>query len=221
MPIITVPGARPTKRPTQCQKPRGWLGRFVLSSMNRRHSKVTDWGLREVAVGASDVILDVGCGGGRTLAKLAASAPAGRLHGIDHSGASVETARKVNRDAIARGHIAIDEGSVQALPFADRTFDLVTAIETHFWWHDIAGGMREVFRVLKPGGRVVIVAEFYNGGKYAKYADRLSRFTSMAVLDVAQHEAMLSGSGFSEIAVREDPARGWISVTGVKPASRS
>jgi 2-polyprenyl-3-methyl-5-hydroxy-6-metoxy-1,4-benzoquinol methylase len=38
--------------------------------MNRRHSRVTDWGLQQVAIREHDTILDVGCGGGRTVAKL-------------------------------------------------------------------------------------------------------------------------------------------------------
>jgi methyltransferase family protein len=41
------------------------------------------------------------------------------------------------------GCVIIQEASVSALPFADNTFDLVTAIETHFWWENLSGGMRE------------------------------------------------------------------------------
>jgi ubiquinone/menaquinone biosynthesis C-methylase UbiE len=47
-----------------------------------------------------------------------------------------------------------------ALPFADGTFDLVTAIESHFWWPELPQAAREVLRVLKGGGRFAIVAEF-------------------------------------------------------------
>jgi hypothetical protein len=64
--------ANGSARVTQCPKPTGWLGRLVLRNMNSRHSKVTDWGLSHVAVGEHDTVLDVGCGGGRTVSKLAA-----------------------------------------------------------------------------------------------------------------------------------------------------
>jgi ubiquinone/menaquinone biosynthesis C-methylase UbiE len=73
----------------QCQKPTGWLGRFVLWNMNSRHSKVTDCGLSNIEVQRQDVILDVGCGGGRTVSKLAAMASEGRVYGIDFSRTSV------------------------------------------------------------------------------------------------------------------------------------
>jgi SAM-dependent methyltransferase len=217
VPIITIPGARPNKSPSQCQRPSGWIGRIVLWSMNRRHSKLTDWGLGHLAIRADDAVLDVGCGGGRTVAKLAALARSGSVHGIDYAPASIAAARKMNRTLVEVGRVGLQEASASALPFADDTFDLVTAIETHFWWQDLTGGMREAFRVLKPGGCMAVIAEFYNGGKHAKYADRLARWTTMAILDADQHKRMFTEAGFAEVAIDEDAARGWICVIGTKP----
>lgn len=208
-----------SERRSQCQEPRGILGRFTLWTMNRRHSGVTDWGLGHVAIGERDAILDAGCGGGRTVAKLAAQARAGSVTGVDISAASVAMARRVNADAIAAGRVSIEQASVDALPFAPNTFDLVTAVETHFWWPDLAAGMREVFRVTKPGGRALVIAEFYNGGKWAKYVDRLSRYTTMAMLDVEQHRAMLAQAGFVDVTIDEELRKGWISALGTKPAA--
>lgn len=63
----------------QCRKPSGWLGRFLLWKMNRQHSQLTDWGLTHIPIGQNDTILDVGCGGGRTVSKLAAAATQARF----------------------------------------------------------------------------------------------------------------------------------------------
>jgi len=61
--------------------------------------------------------------------------------------------------------VEIREGSVSQLPFSEDVFDLVTAVETHFWWPDLPADMREVLRVLKPGGTLIIIAEVYKGAK--------------------------------------------------------
>ena len=151
------------------------------------------------------------------MAKLAPAASRGVVHGVDYSEASVTEARRTNRKLIDAGRVQIQEASASALPFPDNTFDLVTAVETHFWWQDLGGGMREAYRVLKPGGQMAVIAEFYNGGRHAKYAERLAQYTTMAILDVDQHRAMLVDAGFAEVQVDEELKRGWICVLGRKP----
>ncbi len=77
----------------QCGKPTGRLGRFMVWTFNVHHSKLTDWGLKHVAIEQHYTILDVGCGGGRTVHKLAGIATEGKVYGIDHSEESVSTSR--------------------------------------------------------------------------------------------------------------------------------
>src|SRR5690242_10690637 len=135
--------------------------------MNARHGRVTDWGLGHVQIGKAFTILDVGCGGGRTIQKLAAAASAGKVSGIDYSAASVAQARRTNREEIAQGRVDVQQGSVSRLPFPDATFDLVTAVETHYYWPYLADDLREVRRVLKPGGTLVVIAETYQGSTFS------------------------------------------------------
>ena len=77
----------------QVRKPGGWVGRVVAKAMGMSHSAMTDWGLQHLAVAKNASVLDVGCGGGRTVGKLAALAPEGRVVGLD-SAASVAVARE-------------------------------------------------------------------------------------------------------------------------------
>ena len=209
------------KRTTQCQKPTGWLGRFVVRNMNSRHSKVTDWGLSNVAVRPQDVILDVGCGGGRTIHKLAAVATDGKVFGLDFADASLAVARKLNARQIEQGRVEIHEGSVLNLPFQADTFDLVTAVETHFWWTDLPAGILEIRRVLKPGGTLLIIAEIYKGAqaKMTRLVEKYAPRTGIKVLSPDEHRALFSNGGYSDVQINTEPHKGWICAKGKKPAS--
>jgi hypothetical protein len=64
------------------------------------------------------------------------------------------------------GRVQILQGSVATLPFPDCTFDLVTAVETPYYWPDLPANVREILRVLKPGGTFALIAETYRGGRF-------------------------------------------------------
>ena len=66
----------------QCRKPTRWAGKPYLWLMNISHSGLTDWGLQHVVI-EKRFTMDVGCGGGKTVDKLAAMASDGKVYGID------------------------------------------------------------------------------------------------------------------------------------------
>src|SRR5215813_8806691 len=145
----------------QARKPHKWIGRPFLWIMNRSHSTLTDWGLRQVSIGKSFSVLDIGCGGGRTIQKLAAIASEGRVCGVDYASGSVAVSRSKNARLIESGRVEIRAASVSQLPFPDSSFDLATAVETQYYWPDLVNDMKEVRRVLKPGGHFAVIAETY------------------------------------------------------------
>ncbi|HKV70767.1 MAG TPA: class I SAM-dependent methyltransferase [Gemmatimonadales bacterium] len=201
----------------QCRKPHGETGRRVLRAMNDRHSGVTDWGLAQVRIGDSFRILDVGCGGGRTIQKMAALAPRGHVSGIDYSEASVAEARVVNQADIALGRVDVQQGSVSRLPFPDQTFDLVTAVETHYYWPNLVEDLREVRRVLKPGQSLVLIAETYRG-QLGWFALQLPMMLLRAkYLTVDQHREAFTTAGFGDVTVSAQKGKGWICVVGKRP----
>jgi len=161
----------------QWRKPTGRLGRLLARGMNSTHSMLTDWGLRQVSIGLHDILLDVGCGGGGTVRKLAEIAAGGRVYGIDYSEDSVSASRDTNRRLIRAGHVEIHQGPVSSLPFPGNMFDLVTAVNTHYYWPYLVNDMREVLRVLKPSGMLIMIGQGYKGGKYG---DRDLKFLKLA-----------------------------------------
>ena len=202
---------------TQCQKPHGWLGRLMLRNMNARHSRVTDWGLSHVSVGKRDVILDVGCGGGKTISKLATRASEGKVCGVDFSKDSVGVASKVNRWSIESGGVQIWEASVSEMSFSNDLFDLVTTVETHFWWPDLPGDVREVLRVLKPGGTLILIAEIYKGAKTKTVQLAEKYLPGMKLLSEDEHRELLANAGYSDVQIFVEPVKGWICAAAKKP----
>jgi ubiquinone/menaquinone biosynthesis C-methylase UbiE len=187
--------------------------------MNKSHSKLTDWGLSHLSVQPNYTILDVGCGGGRTISKLAALATQGKVFGVDYSADSVAVSQKFNASSIALGRVEIRQASVSQLPFPDNAFDLVTAVETHFWWPDLPSNLREVLRVIKPGGQFAIIAEVYKGATAAasRLVERFAPQTGIKMLTPNEHRDILDAAGFTAIQIDAKPEKGWICATAEKP----
>ena len=207
----------------QCSKPTGWLGRFSLWRMNMSHSKLTDWGLEHVSIESRYTILDVGCGGGRTVNKLAAIATEGKVYGVDYSDESVAATKRMNAQWIKLGRLEARHGSVSQLPFPDGIFDLITAVETHFWWPNLPSDMREVFRVLKPGGTLIVIAEVYKGANttVSRLAEKYASQTGMKLLSVEEHRELFINAGYAEVQVIEERKKGWICGIGRRAKDKS
>lgn len=201
----------------QCRKPTGWLGRSVAWGMNISHSKMTNWGLSYISIRKHDTILDVGCGGGGTVRKLASTAAEGKIYGIDYSEDSVRIFRKTNKRAIEAGRVEIRQGSVSSLPFPEDMFDLITAVESHYFWPDLVNDMKEVLRVLKPGGTLIMIGGEYKGGKYDERNQKWVEMGDMAYHSIDEFDDLFSDIGYTEVRVIEDYYRGWMCGVGIKP----
>lgn len=198
----------------QVRKPTRWVGRFFLWVMNLSHSGVTDWGLEHVNIEKGFTILDVGCGGGRTINKLAAIATEGKVCGIDYSKGSVAASRNHNASLIKAGRVEIRQASVSQLPFPDRKFDLVTAVETHYYWPDLEADMKEIRRTLKLGGTLIMIAESYKRGKYGTLQGLAMKPLRAAHLSVDEHRELFSVAGFSDVQIFENKSKGWVCAVG-------
>ena len=149
--------------------------------------------------------------------KLAALAAAGRVVGLDYSAASVAVARETNAQEIAAGRVEIEQGSVAALPFPDGAFDVVTAVETHYYWPDLPASVRGVFRVVKPGGVFLLIAETYRGGPLKFLYGIVMPLLRATFLSDAEHRDLLSQAGFSEVVTKHFPGKNWICAIGRRP----
>jgi ubiquinone/menaquinone biosynthesis C-methylase UbiE len=202
----------------QVRKPDRWAGRFFLWLMNMSHSGLTDWGLAHIAVSEDFTILDVGCGCGRTIEKLAELAAKGMVCGVDYADGSVAASRAKNAQLIRAGRVEITQASVSQLPFPPGKFDLVTAVETQYYWPDLMKDMREILRVLKPGGSLVVIAESYRKGRHQWLLGPVMKVLRSSNLSVAEQRELFSSAGYTDIQISEERTKGWICVVGKKSA---
>ena len=105
------------------RKPVGELGHQILDRMNKSHENMAQWGVSHFDIAEDDLILDIGCGGGRNLERFATQITTGKVIGIDYSEVSVEKSSKLNSEAISEGKVEVIQGSVSEMPFEDNTFE--------------------------------------------------------------------------------------------------
>jgi SAM-dependent methyltransferase len=199
----------------QVKKPDRFAGRFFTWLMNGSHAPLTDWAFTHLEIPDGGTALDVGCGGGRTIEKLAARAA--QVHGIDYAAGSVAASRAHNRKSIAEGRVHVEQASVSHLPFPGGMFDVVTAIETQYYWPDLPGDMREILRVLKPGGRLMIVAENYKGARNDAVLGPVMKLLGSSRLSVEDQRALFLAAGFEDVEIHEERRRAWLCAIGKKP----
>jgi len=202
---------------SQAKRPRGWAGRVLVRGMNRAHGPMTDWALSQLPVQDSTALLDIGCGGGGALLRLSELAPQAELHGIDFSPQSLSVAARTNRRLVEQGRVLLREANVSDLPYDDGRFDLVVAINSHCFWSDLAGSLREIMRGLQPGGTVALAGGEYFGGKHDTRNRRLASNGRMNCQTLPELRDTLCEAGYSNTQIHEELNEGWFCVVGRKP----
>ena len=198
------------------RRPEGDAGRTMLARMNESHAKLVEWGLSHIDLSTGDTVLDIGCGGGNTLARMAERVTGGHLVGIDYAETSVEASRAFNVELIEAGRMEILHGSVEALPFDDAHFDAVVTVESFYFWPSPEESLKEVARVIRRGGTFLLLAEIYGRddlpeGIRAKVAEY-----SLTNPTPEEFERFFRAAGFSDVTMAFKDGEYWIAVRGVR-----
>jgi ubiquinone/menaquinone biosynthesis C-methylase UbiE len=201
----------------QFQRPTGCQGKIVAALMNREHTALTTWGLTHVTIEPHYLVLDVGCGGGKTVNRLAQKATLGKVFGIDYSPDMVEYAKEVNKEFIAQNRVEIVEGSVEKTGFKSDFFDLVTACETYYFWPSLPEAFMELKRVLKPKGKLLMINEMVIDGSYeVKHAELIQK-THVRLFSLDEIRGMLQSAGLVNVKVYRKNKSAWNTVVAQKP----
>lgn len=195
---------------TNCAHPKGRMGRAMLKFMNLTHAPLTNWGLGLIEFQDGWTMLDIGCGGGATLKRLLKRSKNAQVYGIDISEESVAKAIEVNADMIDK-QVFVQQGSAATLPYENAKFDLVTAVETVYFWPNLPYCLKEVCRVLKPRGHFAIMVEVVDtNSKWTNVVDGMTAYTP------EQLKTLLDDTGFVQTEIhRKKPS--YATIHGVKP----
>lgn len=136
--------------------PRGWLGRYAGRRMLEQHAPENDWTIALLEVLATDRIIEIGFGGGYSISKLCQRVTHGFIAGADYSPTMVAMASQRNASAIKQGRLDLRCADAAALPFETASFDKAYSIHSIYFWPQPQLALREVWRVLKPGAKVVL-----------------------------------------------------------------
>lgn len=200
----------------QVRKPTGLLGRLMARGMNINHRKLTDWGLEFINKNDIKNILDIGCGGGRTIKRLSVLSPNSNVYGIDYSKESINISARVNKKSIKNGRVILKESNVCSLPFEDSYFDLIVAIESYFFWLDLGNDINEVLKVLKKNGIFLIISGEYKNDKSDKRNKSFVEKLNMHYHSPEDIYNLLFNSGFKNIKINEKYENGWLFVISEK-----
>ena len=130
-----------------------WLAGWVW---NRRNAALNDTVLGLLDLQPADRVLDIGFGGGYLLHRMQAVASDGLLAGVDVSPAIVAYTKKRYAQEITSGSLDLRCAPVEDLPYPAEYFSKVCSVNSIFYWQDLARGLAEMLRVLRPGGKAVV-----------------------------------------------------------------
>jgi ubiquinone/menaquinone biosynthesis C-methylase UbiE len=200
----------------QFQRPTGHLSKEIAARMNKEHYQLTSWGLSYVKIKPDYAILDMGCGGGKTVNRLAEMVPQGKVCGIDYAPDMVTYAKKVNKKFIKKNKVEIKEANVDNTCFPNGTFDLVTALETYYFWSSLPDAFKEIYRILKQDGTFLMINEMIKDVVYEAENAELIKKTHVRLFSLTELQAMLEAAGFMVDVFRKE-GTAWNALVAKKP----
>jgi ubiquinone/menaquinone biosynthesis C-methylase UbiE len=140
---------------------RGVPGVLIALTMLTRGAAIGGLVADLAGVTARDRVLDVGCGPGSAARKAARRGAA--VTGVDPAPLMLRIARYLSRRA-AGGHLVFEEGTAEALPVSDQAVTVAWAISSAHHWTSLSAGLHEIYRVLEPGGQLLIAERLTRPG---------------------------------------------------------
>ncbi len=173
--------------------------------------------LRRIDIRPGERVLDCGCGTGVFLDAAAATQPNAVFTGLDLTPEMLKSARRR-----LANHAGLAGGLAEVLPFADEVFDMVVSVSVFHFIRAPRNALREVRRVLKPGGRLVLTdwCRDYLTGRVRDMLLRRFSEGHVYTYTAAELGGLLRDAGFADMRVeryRISPLWGLMTAAARKP----
>ncbi len=203
----------------QSRKPSGWLGKNILQPMFvKGNADLNQFVLELMAVQANEQVLEIGFGPGDLLSHLCRQTPSAQFTGVDFSPLMLQQATLHNQSFINSAQLSLIEASSDNLPLENSFFDQITCANTLYFWQPPEPHLKEILRVLKPGGKFVM--GFRTGEQIETMQLHPAIFARYSIEEV---ESLLELAGFDNIRIesRAGFPVGSVCAVAYKPSYKS
>jgi len=162
-------------------------------SMERGHRPTGEQGIARLELKEDSRALDLGCGSGWATRLMAEIAQRGRAVGIDISDEMIALARQSSEQY---PNIEFQVGSAERLPFDEGEFTHVFSMESIYYYEDMLAALKEVRRVLAPGGMFASVVDLYQENEPShQWVEQLK--VPVHLLSIAEYRKLFEQAGFT------------------------
>ena len=169
--------------------------------MEESHLPIVEPTLGLMNLQPADRVLDLGCGSGWLVRRLAARVPNGSVMGID---VSDEMIRRAQAASAGLPNVQFELGTAEQIPAPADSFTNVLSVESAYYWHDPARGMGEIFRVLASGGSAWVLINYYRDNLDC-HQWKLHYQIPTHLLSAAEWQDHFGAAGFRDVQDRRIP----------------
>jgi len=177
----------------QAKKPSGIFGRLIMPIIFDRGNVAINKFMGDLlTLKENDHVLEIGFGTGKFINEMAKFLNEGLFEGIDLSNTMVVMAERKNRKYIANGKVIIAQGDFGETVYRNDSFDKICSANTIYFWPNPDNYAKKIFRILKPGGKLILAFEDSNQLKSKPLSTIVFKFYSLDEI-----ENLFNRNGFS------------------------
>jgi ubiquinone/menaquinone biosynthesis C-methylase UbiE len=180
-----------------------WAEQGRGEEMERHHISIAEQTFERMELRPGERVLDLGCGAGwatRRLAQAVEGGP-GMAVGLDISNEMIDRAREASGEI---EDVLFVKAAADEIPWRDEYFDKILSIESFYYYPDQEAVLRELYRVLAPGGRIFILINLYRENPYSlRWVEELN--VPVHARSEKEYAGMLEAHGFEAVEITHIP----------------